>query len=361
MRKPTAALYNPFLDTLGGGEKHILSVLKVLEEFGYQITIFWNDNLEKQIKDKFSLSFQAPLRFAPNLFHRPSQLKRLITLRQFDMLFYVTDGSYFFSTAKQNYIFCMVPQQNLYQRTIINRLKMANFNFISNSRFTQSWLQHWHIPSQVIYPYLASEFIDLDLGRVKKDNIILSVGRFFNQLHAKQHAKIIDAFNKLKLRDTSYKKFTLILAGGFKNEDIQYVKELSQLTQGRSDVRLVLNPDFPTLFDWYKRARYYWHFTGYGVDVNTTPQAAEHLGITPLEAMAAGCITFCHDAGGPREIVESGKNGFLFSQVDQLIEQMQTITDPQLIQQQAKARVTSRFCYPVFKNRVKEVLSLSQK
>ena len=39
------ALYNPYLDTLGGGEKHILSILDVFAEQGYEINIFWDKNL----------------------------------------------------------------------------------------------------------------------------------------------------------------------------------------------------------------------------------------------------------------------------------------------------------------------------
>ncbi len=40
MKRKKAALYDPFLDVMGGGEKHILSILKVLEEKGFEIHIF---------------------------------------------------------------------------------------------------------------------------------------------------------------------------------------------------------------------------------------------------------------------------------------------------------------------------------
>ena len=42
------ALYDPYLDTLGGGEKHILSILEVFAEQGYEVNIFWDKNLTKE-------------------------------------------------------------------------------------------------------------------------------------------------------------------------------------------------------------------------------------------------------------------------------------------------------------------------
>ena len=41
--KKRVALYDPYLDTMGGGEKHILQILKVLSEEGYEIDVLWNN------------------------------------------------------------------------------------------------------------------------------------------------------------------------------------------------------------------------------------------------------------------------------------------------------------------------------
>jgi hypothetical protein len=40
-----AALYDPYLDVMGGGEKHILSILQVLEHEGYEANVFWDHDL----------------------------------------------------------------------------------------------------------------------------------------------------------------------------------------------------------------------------------------------------------------------------------------------------------------------------
>src|SRR5436190_831775 len=99
------------------------------------------------------------------------------------------------------------------------------------------------------------------------------------------------------------------------------------------------------------------HFTGYGVDEHKNPEQVEHLGITPLEAMAAQCITFCYKAGGPNEIIDSGVNGFLFSSINDLVEKMKYIPDTQSIINNARKLIEKKFSYEVFKNNVKQLIT----
>ena len=68
MKRKRAALYNPYLDTLGGGEKYILSILKVLEDEGFALDIFWDENLQEDFKVKFNLSFDYLINFVPDQF-----------------------------------------------------------------------------------------------------------------------------------------------------------------------------------------------------------------------------------------------------------------------------------------------------
>jgi len=365
MKRKTVALYSPYLDVMGGGEKHILSILQVLEKEEYEINIFWDTNLQKKIEEQFSLQFSNKINWLPNTFKDSGQarmtfiLNRANNLKQFDMFFYVTDGSYFLSTAKKNFIFCMVPQKSLYQMNFINRLKTKNCNFICNSKYTQSWLTKWGIKNQVIYPYISNDFINLDINKLKlkKENIILSVGRFFGHLHSKKQSEIIKAFNKLKQDNSLYKDFKLILAGGLRKEDEQYLNSLRKLVGNKTDIIFVPNLPFPKLFNLYKKAKYFWHFAGYGVDENATPELVEHLGITPLEAMSAGCLTYCYNAGGSREIIQDNKNGFLFDNTDDLLRKMIDCGKAQNIIKYGHSFVKDNFNYKMFEKRVKEVIS----
>ena len=69
----------------------------------------------------------------------------------------------------------------------------------------------------------------------------------------------------------------------------------------------------------YKLAKIYWHASGFGEDLETHPEKAEHFGITTVEAMINGLVPIVIDAGGQKEIVvqdrwvfmEDQKNYFL--------------------------------------------------
>ena len=254
----------------------------------------------------------------------------------------------------------MVPNINLYQRSLFNKLKTANFRFISNSYYTQSWLKKWGIESEVIYPYLNHDFIDIDLKDLIKENIILSVGRFYNQLHSKKQSILIDLFNKLKQVNHKFKNFRLIIAGGLKQEDKAYFYKLKSTIESNSGVILKTNVTYTELLNLYRKSLIYVHMTGFGVDENKNPEQVEHLGIAPLEAMASGCLTFCYNAGGLKEIVSNGSTGFLFNSQEELMAKLSSILSNTTLQTQIKRRakqfVLDNFSYKVFKKRVKEII-----
>lgn len=357
------ALYDPFLDTLGGGEKHILSILKVLEDQSYEINIFWDQNLQQQIEDRFLLQYVNKLKFLPNIFNPQGSgnpegfMKKLNVLKTFDYFFYVTDGSYFFSTAKKNFVFCMVPDKELYNLNIINRLKFYNYRFISNSPFTSKWLEYWGIKSEVIMPYISDNLLNKSINFDQKDKLILSVGRFYPHLHSKNHEIIIKTF--LQLKKTDFKDFKLILVGGLKQEDEEFFNHLKSQAK---DPSIIFKPNisYQALIELYEKATYFWHFTGLGIDENKHPEAVEHFGIAPLEAMASGCITFCHNSGGPQEFITDNENGFLFDSEKDLISKIISIAKNKSFQfkisENARKIVKDKFSFEIFKTRVKEVL-----
>jgi len=63
---------------------------------------------------------------------------------------------------------------------------------------------------------------------------------------------------------------------------------------------------------------FYWHMTG--VTMKQIPGAQEHLGLTPLEAMAAGTVPICHSMGGPLETIRHGETGFLVADTAELLD-----------------------------------------
>ena len=361
MKRKTAALYNPYLDTLGGGEKHILSILKVLESRGYQISIFWDHDLRKETANRLNVSFQN-ITFLPNIFSKKhSIIEKLKALKSFDLFFYIPDGSYFFSSARRNYIFAMVPTKTILPHRLLDFIKIWNYKWIANSPFTKKWFSEQHIQTDVITPCIEDDFVSTDILTIEKEPIILSVGRFFKHLHGKKQHIAIDAFRNIKKNNPLLHNFKLILAGGLKNEDQAYFAELQSYTKQDPSICFKPNISFQELLSLYRKATFYWHFTGYGVDEKNHPEQVEHMGITPLEAMAMGCLTFCYRAGGPTYFIKEGINGFLFSSIEELSTKTITIMNSEhnrIITQNAHMYVKEHFGYNAFKNTVRDTLHI---
>lgn len=70
----------------------------------------------------------------------------------------------------------------------------------------------------------------------------------------------------------------------------------------------------------YRDAAVYWHGTGLEADLDCQPEEAEHFGITIVEAMSAQCVPLAFNAGGPREFITHGVNGFLYGSREELAE-----------------------------------------
>ncbi len=360
MRK-TATLYDPYLDTLGGGERYILSILKVLNDQGYKTSIFWDKDLTFEINNRLSLQYNIKLEFLPNIFRKSAPLgfiNKLIALKKFDYFLYVTDGSYFVSSAKKNFTYIMVPKKEIVNMNIINRLKTINHTFITHSQFTKNWLEKNGINSLLLYPYIEIP----DDKSFNKEKIIVSVGRFFKHLHSKRQDLAIKFFRELKQNNSLFKDFKLVLAGGLNNEDKTYFDEIRKIAGNDSSIILKPNISRQELDLLYKQAMFYWHFSGYGVDEEKNPHLVEHMGITPLEAAAAGTIPFCYEAGGPKEIITDGINGFLFKNEDELIKKMSKIITDEDLQNKIRAAgvqfVKDNFSYDIFKKNVFKILNI---
>lgn len=355
-QRPKVGFYDPYLDVLGGGEKYLLQMLATCEDLGYAPTIFWDMNLTKQIQERLNISFRS-VSFEKNIFTDTSinSFQRFLKLKQFDVFLYISDGSYFFSGAKKNIVHAMVPQRHLYLASQLNRVKHLNWQFVANSHFTSSFLSRWGVRSSVLYPFLDNNFIDAP--KTKKENLILSVGRFFGTLHSKNHEAMIEFFiNNAKLFST----YELVLAGGLKDEDATYFQKLADRIKGHRNISLKPNISYDELLGLYLKAKYYWHFAGYGVDDRKHPELVEHLGITPIEAMAMRAVPLCVNAGGPKELIADGVNGYLFQNPAELLKKMKYLIENEAetsrVAEQAHAFAEKNFAYSVYKRNLKELL-----
>lgn len=355
-------LYSPYLHILGGGERHILSILQVFDNAGFDIDIVWDDlTILDQIEKRLHMSFKH-VQIIPNFFLTSSVLGKMQKTREYDYLFYVTDGSYFISKAKHNYIFAMYPQADLYDMKFINRLKLFNFSIISNGSFTAEYIDRWFGKKPaIIHPYIDNEFLKLDMS--KKSNTILSVGRFYDHLHSKRQDVLIKAFIRLRKKYKEFSSYSLVLAGGADEADRQSLKTLMSLAKKDSHIRFVVNPTFESLLDLYAESRIFWHAAGFDINEKKEPSKVEHLGITPLEAMASGCIVFTHNSGGPKRLISEGENGFLYDSIDELIHKTNEYISSKdesffNVQQSGRAFIKERFSYQAFEKDVKDYFKI---
>ena len=84
--------------------------------------------------------------------------------------------------------------------------------------------------------------------------------------------------------------------------------------------------------------------------------------MTPLEAMASRTVPFCFNAGGPRELIENGKNGFLFNSPEELLQQTSYFLNTPTLQSRLSESdyqfVNRSFRYNQFTQHVKKIFNI---
>ena len=299
--------YSPYLDTLGGGERYTLTLASHWSK-NNRVSIFWDqEDILNKAQERFNTDLSS-IKVVQNIFRGSNVFKKLFITRQYDLLFFLSDGSIPSTIAKRNILHFQIPFSPIaYSAAKLSRYETV----VCNSQFTKRYLdarvaKH----AMVIYPpvYPVQE------GRGKKENLILSVGRFTGFHTAKKQDILIEAFRQ-GVKERWLTGWKLVLAGGLLASDEEYVKKLMQMAHGLQ-VEILPNAPLTKLVDLYRRASIYWHAAGYG---ETDPRWMEHFGITTVEAMSAGAVPVVYAGGGQTEIVEDGKNGFLWDDPKELV------------------------------------------
>jgi len=339
-----AAIYNPYLDTFGGGERYSLSVASVLKDQGYQVYLEWKDS---SIKEKLQKRFAIDL----------SGIEIVDDIKRgdkYDLCFWVSDGSIPTLKARKNFLHFQVPFKNVQKNILINRMKLFRVNkIIANSQFTKKIIdQEYGFKSIVIYPPVLVDKIK----PVKKLNQILFVGRFSQLKQAKNHHILINAFKKFY--DSGFNNWKLALAGGTDVGVGDYLSELKELSKNYP-IEFYENLDFTEISKLYGRSKIFWSAVGYGSNDVKEPEKVEHFGISVVEAMAGGAIPVVFNAGGHKEIVMENENGYLWNEVSELISKTKRIIkDRELFENLSKNAImqSKNFSYEKFEKELLKII-----
>lgn len=223
------------------------------------------------------------------------------------------------------------------------------------SEYTKHWINaYWGKESKILFPSVA---VDSFSCAKKKSNTIIHIGRFFSGGHSKKQLELVTAFRQLV--DEGLVDWELHLVGKPASETIhqQYFARIQSLAAGYP---IVFHPaaDTKELKRLLSTAKIYWHATGFQEDLQLHPEAAEHFGLSTVEAMASGCVPVVFAAGGQQEIV-STQEGYTWKTIEELKRCTKNlIEDPkQLATLSSQAMVKARsYDTKQFEARLKDLL-----
>ncbi len=301
--------YSPYIPGhFGGGEKYLLDTACVYaQKHDVAIGIGGEKSADElvAIKRKYEKFLGQELQkiefIAAPLGLPGKRLQKLAWTRKFDVLYYVTDGSAFVSLAGKNIMHIQVPL-TLPPKKGWEKWKFKRFRVINaNSLFTKKVVEKfWKVDVDLVcHPGVRIE--DLQATVRKKEKIILSVGRFFDNLHTKNQDFLVETFGKLREKNPELLRgWKLVLIGSVESK--AYLDRVRKLANGLP-VEIITNAKRAELVTYYQKAAIYWHATGALTDEEAHPEKMEHFGIATVEAMAAGAIPIVVGKGGQKEIL----------------------------------------------------------
>ncbi|HYA14072.1 MAG TPA: glycosyltransferase [Syntrophales bacterium] len=387
-------IYNRYLDTLGGGEFSAVLLAKALSELftnaKINIVTFDKDKARwgkvevrstAELEEAFSIklpnrvcvnriktrvqasmerlensSEESPGKLCRSLYklHRLLLHHKLKGMsKKCDLFINHSFMDEFIPRAKVSLYLCMFPRVYRNKDFIINYHKV-----IGISEFTIKHInKRWECKGELLYPFgleNVPNYNDFD----RRENIIVSVGRFFTEGHNKRQDVIIEAFKMLKQR---YKidGWKLVLIGRYSEKDIDLVEKLKVASKGY-EIKILTDLSENDKSSLLEKCKIYVHATGYGLSEEDFPDLMEHFGISVVEAKIRGLVPIVVDKGGLKELVKDGVDGFRFDTIDDLAEKLYMVIKNQNLLRElslnAYKNSIERFNYSIFSGHFKLIL-----
>jgi len=351
-------IFDPYLDTLGGGEKYMLTAAVCLSKF-HDVSLFWDDkSIIKDVAKRFSIDL-SNISFSKNIFSPKISLwEKVIESMKYDRIFFLSDGSIPVVFPKKLLIHFQFPVEWVSGKSFPNRLKIGHVSkIICNSQFTKKYIDKaFGVKSEVLYPPSSGEF--KIVKNVEKENIILTVGRLSvlsDNTTFKKQEFMIDSFKELC--DKRFKNWKLVLVISYRKDQIEYFEKLKKMTQGYN-ILIEENVAAEKLVSLYQKSKIYWHAAGFGENIQKHPEMAEHFGIATVQAMEQGAVPVVIDQGGQREIVTDKIDGFLWKTKSELLDKTKSLMINSSLQKKISANTIQRADYFSREKFCKELMEL---
>ena len=315
---PVAVLHTPYPLTPGGGERYLLSIAALLSA-NHKVVLALPHRYSRlrllRLAEELSLHLDSvEIRLLSEL-DRASPPSLFISMDNFVVPRQDPLG-------RRNFYICQFPFPMHGAIDVARRARVGGYQkYVAYSVYAKR-----HIEAKldgIQAPDISVCLIAPPVTQIgpseKRPHSIMTVGRFFVGGHAKRHDLLIQAFKILKERYAEPIEFHVVGSTIPEKRHMDYVERLMAMSSGLP-IHFHLNATPELLTALYASTEVYWHGAGLEADLINEPWAAEHFGISVVEAMSAGAIPFALASGGPREIIAHGVNGFLYDSLESLVE-----------------------------------------
>lgn len=301
-------IYDPYFHILGGAERYVLSLALCFSSSDEIVFLGATDEKLKAAEIKFGINTSS-FTSQPWLKNR---IARYFFLKTLDLFIYVTDGSLFMSPARKNILIIQTPA-HIPDQSLANTIKLSSWRkIVCYSQFMADQIRKKiKKNAHVLFVPLNNQ---TSLDKTKK-NYILSVGRFFPHLHNKKQLEMVQFFKEMI--QGGLKNTYLYLVGSVDPGAKEYLKQVKEEAAGLP-IKILTTITFSQLQNLYGGAKVYWHAAGYGEDLVTHPEKAEHFGVVTLEAMSHGAIPVVFNGGGQPELIHDTYDGFVWETKESL-------------------------------------------
>lgn len=324
---PVAWIYNAYFDTAGGGERSTLIFAKALEELGYDLIFVSTNPCRRGIGCLLAL-FQIELLHLCEflVFESEAELGAAMAEAEVDLFLNHTYGSSMPNTAGIGLYLTMFPHE--IDAEAVSDLKTYH-SILVISPFVE-WNARIRWGEQLTYELVWIPLAERGAPPVlnEKEKLILNVGRFNVFGHNKCQKEAIEHFLALVERGALDSSWRMVVAGVVNEspETNAYVDACRTLAR-KGNVEILTDVSTTDLYELYRRAAYFWQFTGVGLEFGQTPEHCEHLGLVTLDCFASGVVPVAYHRGGVSGIIEYGMNGYLFGNLNELSEIMRLQAD----------------------------------